>query len=218
MEIQLILSIHEFRRITNTAAGTLGSQGKEGVKAGNKIRNEKERLCRVPKMLSWQTDISQGASGSYLVFWREACAFASYWLHLPLSPAAVGFVSEDEYLEIQGITREQSGEYECSASNDVAAPVVRRVKVTVNCEWPCQTDPTPWVCEGGLLPRLQQRTSPQRNRKDPASLPALCFQELKSPGVQSHLLCCFVSQPWVPPFFLKVVESNFIYYQTFIHD
>ncbi|KAG8523252.1 Neurotrimin [Galemys pyrenaicus] len=45
---------------------------------------------------------------------------------------AVGFVSEDEYLEIQGITREQSGDYECSASNDVAAPVVRRVKVTVN--------------------------------------------------------------------------------------
>lgn len=41
-------------------------------------------------------------------------------------------MSEDEYLEIQGITREQSGEYECSASNDVAAPVVRRVKVTVN--------------------------------------------------------------------------------------
>ncbi|KAF3823748.1 hypothetical protein GH733_007216 [Mirounga leonina] len=48
------------------------------------------------------------------------------------SAHAVGFVSEDEYLEIQGITREQSGDYECSASNDVAAPVVRRVKVTVN--------------------------------------------------------------------------------------
>uniref|UniRef100_A0A8C3ITF9 Neurotrimin n=1 Tax=Chrysemys picta bellii TaxID=8478 RepID=A0A8C3ITF9_CHRPI len=52
------------------------------------------------------------------------------WRHI--SPKAVGFVSEDEYLEITGITREQSGEYECSASNDVAAPVVRRVKVTVN--------------------------------------------------------------------------------------
>ncbi|KAM9114002.1 neurotrimin isoform 5-T6 [Pangshura tecta] len=53
------------------------------------------------------------------------------WRHI--SPkAAVGFVSEDEYLEITGITREQSGEYECSASNDVAAPVIRRVKVTVN--------------------------------------------------------------------------------------
>lgn len=52
----------------------------------------------------------------------------------PLHPTAVGFISEDEYLEITGITREQSGEYECSASNDVAAPVVQRVKVTVNCE------------------------------------------------------------------------------------
>ncbi|KAG8141513.1 putative Protein CEPU-1 protein [Naja naja] len=45
---------------------------------------------------------------------------------------ASGFMSEDEYLEITSITREQSGEYECSASNDVATPVVRRVKVTVN--------------------------------------------------------------------------------------
>ena len=61
------------------------------------------------------------------------CCFSSCFL--TPSPAAVGFVSEDEYLEIQGITREQSGDYECSASNDVAAPVVRRVKVTVNCEW-----------------------------------------------------------------------------------
>ncbi|NXE53272.1 CEPU1 protein, partial [Casuarius casuarius] len=52
------------------------------------------------------------------------------WRHI--SPKAVGFVSEDEYLEITGITREQSGVYECSASNDVAAPVVQRVKVTVN--------------------------------------------------------------------------------------
>lgn len=54
--------------------------------------------------------------------------------HSLSAPTAVGFISEDEYLEITGITREQSGEYECSASNDVAAPVVQRVKVTVNCE------------------------------------------------------------------------------------
>lgn len=45
-------------------------------------------------------------------------------------------MSEDEYLEITGITREQSGEYECSAVNDVAVPDVRKVKVTVNCECP----------------------------------------------------------------------------------
>nr|XP_033773777.1 neurotrimin-like [Geotrypetes seraphini] len=52
------------------------------------------------------------------------------WRHL--SPKAEGYMSEDEYLEITGITREQSGQYECSASNEVAAPDVRRVKVTVN--------------------------------------------------------------------------------------
>lgn len=46
-----------------------------------------------------------------------------------------GFVSEDEYLEITGITRDQSGEYECSAVNDVAAPDIRKVKVTVNCKY-----------------------------------------------------------------------------------
>ncbi|OBS82019.1 hypothetical protein A6R68_23991, partial [Neotoma lepida] len=43
-----------------------------------------------------------------------------------------GFVSEDEYLEISDIKRDQSGEYECSALNDVAAPDVRKVKITVN--------------------------------------------------------------------------------------
>ncbi|XP_069805019.1 opioid-binding protein/cell adhesion molecule homolog isoform X1 [Dendropsophus ebraccatus] len=42
------------------------------------------------------------------------------------------FVSDDEYLEITGITREQSGQYECSAANEVAAPAVRHVTVTVN--------------------------------------------------------------------------------------
>lgn len=51
-----------------------------------------------------------------------------------VNPPGQTFVSEDEYLEITGITREQSGEYECSAVNDVAVPDVRKVKVTVNCE------------------------------------------------------------------------------------
>lgn len=71
------------------------------------------------------------------VLCRYRYSFATLPHHswpFPFVPAAVGFISEDEYLEITGITREQSGEYECSASNDVAAPVVQRVKVTVNCE------------------------------------------------------------------------------------
>ncbi|XP_068096527.1 opioid-binding protein/cell adhesion molecule homolog [Hyperolius riggenbachi] len=42
------------------------------------------------------------------------------------------FVSDDEYLEITAISREQSGQYECSAANEVSTPAVRRVMVTVN--------------------------------------------------------------------------------------
>ena len=56
-------------------------------------------------------------------------------------------MSEDEYLEITGITREQSGEYECSAVNDVAVPDVRKVKVTVNCK-----------CWGGGRPGMGRGT------------------------------------------------------------
>ncbi|KFM08869.1 Protein CEPU-1, partial [Aptenodytes forsteri] len=71
------------------------------------------------------------------------------WRHI--SPKAVGFISEDEYLEITGITREQSGEYECSASNDVAAPVVQRVKVTVNWRGKVREGiPQSWEDQGAL--------------------------------------------------------------------
>lgn len=58
-------------------------------------------------------------------------------------PEGQGFVSEDEYLEISDIKRDQSGEYECSALNDVAAPDVRKVKITVNCE-----SVLPWASHG----------------------------------------------------------------------
>uniref|UniRef100_A0A663LZP2 Neuronal growth regulator 1 n=1 Tax=Athene cunicularia TaxID=194338 RepID=A0A663LZP2_ATHCN len=43
----------------------------------------------------------------------------------------VGFKS-GQYLDIYGITRDQAGEYECSAENDVSVPDVKKVKVTVN--------------------------------------------------------------------------------------
>ncbi|CAH2320484.1 opioid-binding cell adhesion molecule homolog isoform X1 [Pelobates cultripes] len=52
------------------------------------------------------------------------------WKHLSGKTHRV--VSDDEYLEITRISKEQSGEYECSAANDVSMPDVRRVKVTVN--------------------------------------------------------------------------------------
>lgn len=42
-----------------------------------------------------------------------------------------------QYLDIYGITRDQAGEYECSAENDVSVPDVKKVKVTVNCKSSC---------------------------------------------------------------------------------
>ncbi|XP_056140659.1 opioid-binding protein/cell adhesion molecule isoform X2 [Lampris incognitus] len=42
------------------------------------------------------------------------------------------FLSEGEHLELKAITKEQSGLYECIASNDISAPDARAVQVTVN--------------------------------------------------------------------------------------
>ncbi|GCC39646.1 hypothetical protein chiPu_0023776, partial [Chiloscyllium punctatum] len=39
---------------------------------------------------------------------------------------------EDEYFEITGITKEQAGDYECSAYNEVSSADVRKVEVIVN--------------------------------------------------------------------------------------
>uniref|UniRef100_A0A5F8GW18 Neurotrimin n=1 Tax=Monodelphis domestica TaxID=13616 RepID=A0A5F8GW18_MONDO len=85
-----------------------------------------------PKIIEISSDISinEGSNISLTCIATGRPEPTVTWRHI--SPTAVGFMSEDEYLEIQGITRAQSGDYECSASNDVAAPVVRRVKVTVN--------------------------------------------------------------------------------------
>lgn len=37
-------------------------------------------------------------------------------------------------MELKAITKEQSGSYECIASNDISNPDVRTVEVTVNCK------------------------------------------------------------------------------------
>lgn len=44
------------------------------------------------------------------------------------------FVTEGQHLELTAITKEQSGSYECIASNDISSPDVRIVQVTVNCK------------------------------------------------------------------------------------
>ncbi|XP_053311414.1 limbic system-associated membrane protein isoform X1 [Spea bombifrons] len=52
------------------------------------------------------------------------------WRHL--TPTAREFEGEEEFLDIQGITREQSGKYECKAANEVASADVKQVRITVN--------------------------------------------------------------------------------------
>ncbi|XP_021118942.1 limbic system-associated membrane protein isoform X1 [Heterocephalus glaber] len=52
------------------------------------------------------------------------------WRHL--TPTGREVEGEEEYLEILGITREQSGKYECKAANEVSSADVKQVKVTVN--------------------------------------------------------------------------------------
>nr|XP_033797103.1 limbic system-associated membrane protein isoform X3 [Geotrypetes seraphini] len=52
------------------------------------------------------------------------------WRHL--SPSDGDFNWEEEYLDITGITREQSGKYECKAANEVSSADVKQVRVTVN--------------------------------------------------------------------------------------
>ncbi|KAF5923976.1 hypothetical protein HPG69_010407 [Diceros bicornis minor] len=51
---------------------------------------------------------------------------------VPSSQTGREFEGEEEYLEILGITREQSGKYECKAANEVSSADVKQVKVTVN--------------------------------------------------------------------------------------
>lgn len=64
-----------------------------------------------------------------LAFWNQPPA------EVNLSPITIPgreFEGEEEYLEILGITREQSGKYECKAANEVSSADVKQVKVTVN--------------------------------------------------------------------------------------
>uniref|UniRef100_A0A9J8BLY4 Neuronal growth regulator 1 n=1 Tax=Cyprinus carpio carpio TaxID=630221 RepID=A0A9J8BLY4_CYPCA len=51
------------------------------------------------------------------------------WRHI--SPSARKYES-GEYLNITGITRDQAGDYECAAENDIASPDTKTVRVTVN--------------------------------------------------------------------------------------
>ncbi|XP_073459450.1 opioid-binding protein/cell adhesion molecule homolog isoform X2 [Aquarana catesbeiana] len=85
-----------------------------------------------PKILNISSDITVN-EGSTVILQCLATGRpepAVTWKHY--HEKSRGFVGDDEYLEITGITKEQSGLYECSAANEVSIPDVRRVRITVN--------------------------------------------------------------------------------------
>lgn len=77
----------------------------------------------------------------------RGCKSGARWtLSLCAQPPVISFsgyfisakpFESGQYLDIYGITRDQAGEYECSAENDVSVPDVKKVKVTVNCKSCC---------------------------------------------------------------------------------
>ncbi|KAI4553149.1 hypothetical protein MJT46_016443 [Ovis ammon polii x Ovis aries] len=95
------------------------------------VRSSRDTLPPQIMNISSDVTVNEGSSVTLLCLAIGRPEPTVTWRHLSVKEGQ-GFVSEDEYLEISDIKRDQSGEYECSALNDVAAPDVRKVKITVN--------------------------------------------------------------------------------------
>ncbi|XP_039339045.1 neuronal growth regulator 1 [Mauremys reevesii] len=84
-----------------------------------------------PKISRISTDIvvNEGSNVTLICLATGKPEPSISWRHI--SPSAKPF-ENGQYLDIYGITRDQAGEYECSAENDASVPDVKKVKVTVN--------------------------------------------------------------------------------------
>ncbi|XP_077462965.1 neuronal growth regulator 1 isoform X1 [Stigmatopora argus] len=84
-----------------------------------------------PKIYDISSDITvnEGSNVSLICTASGKPEPAISWRHI--TPLARKYDS-GEYLNITGITRDQAGDYECSALNDIASPDTKTVKVTVN--------------------------------------------------------------------------------------
>ncbi|RVE63554.1 hypothetical protein OJAV_G00137520 [Oryzias javanicus] len=75
--------------------------------------------------------VNEGSSISLMCLAVGRPEASVVWRHH--SPRGIyTFVAEGEHLELTGITKEQSGSYECIASNDISDPDIRTVQLTVN--------------------------------------------------------------------------------------
>ncbi|XP_015193182.1 opioid-binding protein/cell adhesion molecule isoform X2 [Lepisosteus oculatus] len=103
------------------------------------LTNNKPKASRVhlivqvpPKIVNISSDITvnEGSTITLMCLAIGRPEPTVMWKHL--SMRGQRFVNEGEYLEITEISKDQSGVYECSSSNDVSAPDIRTVRVTVN--------------------------------------------------------------------------------------
>ncbi|XP_034736899.1 neuronal growth regulator 1 isoform X1 [Etheostoma cragini] len=99
-------------------------------------RNPRPKLLHLivkvpPKIYDISSDITvnEGSNVSLICTASGKPEPSISWRHI--TPLARKYDS-GEYLNITGITRDQAGDYECSALNDIASPDTKAVKVTVN--------------------------------------------------------------------------------------
>ncbi|XP_077361949.1 opioid-binding protein/cell adhesion molecule [Festucalex cinctus] len=81
--------------------------------------------------ISKDITVNEGSSVNLRCFAMGRPEASIKWRHH--SPRGThAFVTEGEHLELVAITKDQSGSYECIASNDISTPDVRTVQVAVN--------------------------------------------------------------------------------------
>ncbi|XP_018610881.1 opioid-binding protein/cell adhesion molecule isoform X2 [Scleropages formosus] len=111
----------------------------EGPYVCSVLTNKKPKSSRVhlivqvpAKIVNISTDITvnEGSNITLMCLAIGRPEPTIIWKHR--SKSGHKFMSEGEYVEITAITKEQSGVYECSSTNDISAPDVRTVQVTVN--------------------------------------------------------------------------------------
>ncbi|XP_035270505.1 neuronal growth regulator 1 isoform X1 [Anguilla rostrata] len=79
--------------------------------------------------ISSDTTVNEGSNISLICMASGKPDPTISWRHI--TPLAKKYES-GEYLMINGINRDQAGDYECSAQNDISYPDTKTVKVTVN--------------------------------------------------------------------------------------
>ncbi|ETE69326.1 hypothetical protein L345_04870, partial [Ophiophagus hannah] len=95
-----------------------------------RLHNEQTQRQVPPKISNISSDVTvnEGSNVTLVCMANGRPEPVITWRHL--TPTGREFEGEEEFLEILGITREQSGKYECKAANEVSTADVKQVRVT----------------------------------------------------------------------------------------